>query len=64
MKSKAATCRYNANRHAYKIAYPHCTFLRDTTLPTLPPHIYLMPTPVNDRTCTMCKCYAPAAPVK
>ena len=60
MSAKFKTCKYNSNRHAWKIAYPWCTW----QIPQpIPPHLYLMkscePSEMAN-ICAKCKCYEKA----
>lgn len=54
-KPKQATCKYNANKQAYKIAYPMCRWKPIDEI--MPPHIYIA---IDDRKlepCHNCKAY-------
>ena len=56
MKSKAATCKFNSNRAAYKIVEPYCNFPIPDII--LPPSIYINQRHlVSEQDCKVCKCY-------
>lgn len=56
-KTKIQTCKYNANRHVTKIAYPFCTWV-DSHQIKMPPHVrWSFNHQISENTCKQCKVY-------
>jgi len=56
-KSKASTCRFNANRAVLKDVYPFCTWKPPEDW-RFPPNVYMSgDNRPSEQQCSKCKCY-------